>query len=107
MRPIVTFTVAGKFPEGLDRLTELCFNLYWTWNTTIRECLRSIDPVLWHETNHQPLKVLQQLSHERLEELAADKTFRKCYAEALAELDKYLEGDNWYGDRSLQNDNVI
>lgn len=107
MRPIVTFTVAGKFPEGLDRLTELCFNLYWTWNPTIRECLRSIDPVLWHETNHQPLKVLQRLSPARLEELAANLSFRERYSRALVELDAYLEGANWYGDHSLQNDNVI
>lgn len=107
MRPIVTFTVSGRLPEGLGRLTELCVNLYWTWNATIREFLRSIDPELWHATNHQPLKVLQQLSHARLEELASDVAFLGRYAAALAELDSYLEGRNWYGDRSLQNDNVI
>ncbi|HVK37893.1 MAG TPA: alpha-glucan family phosphorylase, partial [Candidatus Kapabacteria bacterium] len=107
MRPIVTFTVAGKFPEGLARLTELCVNLYWTWNGTIREFLRSIDPELWHQTNHQPLKVLQRLAPERLEQLASDADFLVRYGGALAELDRYLEGRNWYGDRSLQSDNVI
>jgi starch phosphorylase len=107
MRPIVTFTVAGKLPEGLSRLTELCLNLYWTWNPTIREFLRSIDPELWHATNHQPLKMLQRLSASRLEQLASDEAFLEQYRRALGELDRYLEGQNWYGDRSLQSDNVI
>jgi glycogen phosphorylase len=107
MRPIVTFTVAGKLPESLGRLTELCVNLYWTWNRTIREFLRSIDPELWHQTNHQPLKMLQRLPASRLEQLSADAAFLEQYHLALAELDRYLEGKNWYGDRSLQSDNVI
>jgi starch phosphorylase len=107
MRPIVTFTVTGRLPEGLSRLTELCVNLYWSWNATIREFLRSIDPELWHATNHHPLKMLQRLTPAQLEQLAADDGFLERYRVALAELDRYLEGRNWYGDRSLQNDNVI
>ena len=66
MRPLITFTVAGQLPERLSRLHELSRNLYWTWNTTIREFLRSIDPDVWHRTNHHPLKLLQSLPNGRL-----------------------------------------
>ncbi len=96
MRPVATFTVAPVFPEKLNRLHHLYENLYWTWNPTIRECLRSIDPTLWYKTNHNPLRMLQQLPHERLAELAEDQNFLKCYQEALNELDAYLNGTTWY-----------
>ncbi len=96
MRPIVTFTVSHDFPEPLSRLIDLCRNLYWTWNPTIREFLRSIDPERWHRTNHNPLKMLQDTPPERLRQLAGDPEFLKRYHEALAALDDYLNGQRWY-----------
>lgn len=99
MRPIVTFTVSPKYPEGLSRLSELYMNLYWTWNPTIRECLRSIDPEGWHRNNHHPIKTIQSIPPERLEELAQDETFLGRYRRALEELDRYLGAKGWYHSR--------
>jgi starch phosphorylase len=99
MRPIVTFTVEHDLPEQLARLNELCRNLYWTWNPTIREFLRSIDPERWHLTNHNPLKVLQDTPPERLRQLAGDPEFVGRYHEALRTLEGYLSARRWYGTR--------
>ena len=96
MRPILTFTVTHPLPAPLSRLYELAHNLYWVWNPTIREFLRSIDPQLWHSTNHHALKVLSSLSAKRLQELAADPQFLERYQSALAELDAYLAQPGWY-----------
>lgn len=96
MRPILTFTVTHPLPAPLSRLYELAHNLYWVWNPTIREFLRSIDPLLWHSTNHNPLKVLSSLSANRLEQLAADPDFLARYQSAIAGLDAYLSQPRWY-----------
>ena len=94
MRPILTFTVAHDFPESLSRLHELSTNLYWTWNPTIREFLRPIDPDEWHTSNHHPLKVLQATSAERLQELSEDRDFMKRYHESVEALDSYLDEED-------------
>lgn len=99
MRPVATFTVTPVFPGQLSRLNELYENLYWTWNPVIRECLRSINPELWHETNHHPIRMLQATSPERLTALAADPDFMARYAEALKTLDDYLKSPTWYQGR--------
>lgn len=97
MRPLVTFTITPTFPERLGRLKELYSNLYWTWCPAIRECLRAIAPEIWHRVNHHPLKTLQRIGPERLEELAADPAFLALYDRALSELDAYMNGATWYG----------
>lgn len=97
MRPVATFTIVNALPEPIRRLGELCRNLYWTWNPTISALLRSIDPELWHRTNHHPLRILQQVGQEHLERLAEDPEFLNRYQEAIAILDHYLSGRGWYG----------
>ena len=99
MRPIVTFTVAAPLPESLERLPDLYNNLYWSWSPAIRECLRALDPDLWHATNHHPLAMLRGLSPERIEALASDPAFLELYAKALSTLDGYLAGGEWYHQR--------
>ncbi len=107
MRPVATFTVAPVFPENLSRLNQLYENLYWTWNPTIRECLRSIDPGLWHDTNHNPLMMLQRLPAGQLDALAADEAFLERYRDALRELDEYLNAGTWYkGKREGQQETI-
>jgi len=96
MRPIVTFTVAAPLPEKLKRLPDLYNNLFWSWSPTIRECLRALDPDLWHATNHHPLLMLRKLPAERIEKLAEDPAFMEMYQNALAALDAYTGGTHWY-----------
>lgn len=96
MRPVATFTVTPVLPEQLSRLNELYENLYWTWNPVIRECLRSINPELWHETNHHPIRMLQRTPPERLAALAGDADFMRRYKEALQTFEEYLQAPTWY-----------
>ncbi len=97
MRPLYTFTVASAFPPELERLHDLVFNLYWSWEPRIAACFRAIDAELWHRTNHHPLKLLQQVPVERMHELAADERFLAVYRDAVAALDDYLSAPTWHG----------
>lgn len=107
MRPVATYTVANALPEPLRRLGDLCRNLYWTWNPIIAGFLRSIDPELWHRTNHHPLRVLQLVGQDRLDRLAADPTFLAHYQDAVDQLDHYLAGRGWYGKRRPEGTETI
>jgi len=84
MIPIRTFTVIPSLPKPLQRLRELAYNLWWSWNTDAVEVFRLLDPDLWNEVGHNPVKLLGQLSTKRLEQAAADTTL-------LAQLDRVLD----------------
>ena len=60
--------------QGLDALTELAMDLRWTWNHSMDELWRRLDPALWALTYH-PSVVLQTVSREKLASALADPDF--------------------------------
>ena len=63
-------------PEGLAALTELAMDLRWTWNHSMDELWRRLDPALWALTYH-PNVVLQTVSREKLASVLADPEYRQ------------------------------
>jgi starch phosphorylase len=75
MQPLYTFNVVPKLPAELEPLRTMVFNLWWTWEPQARALFRHLDPDLWHETNHNPLRMLQLCRQARLIEVAQDEDF--------------------------------
>ncbi len=75
LRAARTFIVDPSLPEPLEPLRELAGNLYWTWNTDAAALFERIDRELWRETSQNPVRLLQLVPRERLEELADDGGF--------------------------------
>ena len=73
--------VYPKYPENLQRLYELAYNLWAVWDYDAVDLFYRIDARLFREVNHNPLHLLLSLSKERLDALSSDKGF-------LFELDK-------------------
>jgi starch phosphorylase len=61
-------------PRGLDALKELAMDLRWTWNHSMDELWRRLDPVLWERTHH-PSVLLQTISREPLARALSDPGF--------------------------------
>ncbi len=76
--------VYPKYPDNLQRLFELAYNLWSVWDYDAVGLFYRIDAKLFREVNHNPLKLLHCLSRERLEELSENKGF-------LFELEKVWE----------------
>ena len=72
--------VHSKMPQELKGLDEIAHNLWWVWNYEATELFSSIDSELWRETEGNPVALLHNLSHSRLEEIAKD-------AELMAKID--------------------
>ncbi len=96
MRAIRRFTVRPVLPETLRPLGDLATNLRWSWHPATQELFAAIDPALWERTGHDPVRLLGALSIERLDELAADRSFLQRLADAHADLEQYLVGERWY-----------
>jgi starch phosphorylase len=85
-------------PERITRLYELAFNLWWSWNRPAQDLYAALDPALWDDVNHNPVRFLSYVSPEKLEQAAQDKTYLENYDRILAEFDAYMHPDtpNWF-----------
>jgi len=82
-------------PQGHDALTELAMDLRWTWNHSMDELWRRLDPALWALTYH-PSVVLQTVSRERLASALADPDFCQLLDRLLRDKRQTEAEDRWF-----------
>ena len=80
----------SSLPQALEPLMEIAKNVWWVWNHEALELFKNLDTNLWEETDGNPVLLLQSLSYNRLEELAADKQFLKTMDEVYAMYKAYV-----------------
>src|SRR5581483_5849650 len=90
IQPLKEFLVRPALPPSLSRLSELAYNLLWSWDHTIRSLFRRLDPPLWKDSNHNPIEVLGRISQEKLDRNGADPRFLLFYKRACERHDSYL-----------------
>ncbi len=89
------------FPERIARLEDLAVDLWWSWHAATREVFRRLDYALWRSTAHNPARMLRLLSHEQLEQAAADPAFLQLYDRAVAALDEARGAHNTWWSRTF------
>ncbi len=90
IQPTKEFLVRPALPPALNRLSELAYNLVWSWDHTIRSLFRRLDPGLFKESNHNPIELLGRVSQSVLDKAAADPRFMSLYRRACERHDSYL-----------------
>ena len=90
IQPLKQFLVRPALPANLNRLSELAYNLLWSWDHGIRSLFRRLEPTLWKECNHNPIDLLGRVPQERLDRMAADPRFLSVYKRACERHDSYL-----------------
>jgi glycogen phosphorylase len=90
------FTVRAHLPERLNALAELSTNLRWSWHSPTQQLFEEIDPLLWGETEWDPIGLLGAVAPGRLEYLAADSGFVERLDALAADLRDYLTRPLWY-----------
>ncbi|MBQ9893357.1 MAG: alpha-glucan family phosphorylase [Bacteroidales bacterium] len=82
--------ITRHLPENLSRLEKLAHNLWWCWNESAKDLFKSIDPVVWHNSGHNPLAVLDTVSLKRFRQLSSDADFLSRMHSVLDEFDSYM-----------------
>jgi len=82
-------------PEQLAVLAELALDLRWTWSHAGDALWRMINPEVWERTRN-PWTLLQDVSRERLDQLARDGEFREELGKLIGLRDGYLSEPSWY-----------
>jgi starch phosphorylase len=83
-------------------LQELATNLRWSWDPQTRDLFAAIDPALWLASGEDPVRLLGEVSAERLETLASDEGFVSWVRHRTDDLHSYLGSARWY--QSLGSD---
>src|SRR5437588_12727131 len=92
-----------SLPPRIDRLRELAYDLWWTWNPPAREVFRKLDYTLWRQTAHNPVLMLRRMTPQALERAAADPAFLGIYDAGMEALDAMraaaTAGRTWWADQ--------
>src|SRR5215467_1092808 len=84
IQPIREFLVRPALPESLARMTELAYNIVWSWEPIIRSLFRRLDPVIWRESGYNPVLMLGRVSQSTLQRASTDPRYLALYRSACA-----------------------
>ena len=92
----------SKLPDGFDlpkrlsRLSELAYNLWWTWKPQAARVFSRIDADLWERLGHNPILFLREVARPRLSEAAKNKEYLELYNDVFDDFDAYMnETETW------------
>ena len=87
----------AKLPERINRLVDLAYNLWWSWNQDARDLFKMFDYPLWRSTGHNPVRMLLEVTPERIEEVTKDPVFLRHYDAVILVFDEDIgNGDLWF-----------
>src|SRR5205809_615512 len=62
IQPVREFLVRPAIPPALSRMSELAYNILWSWEPSIRALFRRLDPALWKESGYNPVAMLARVA---------------------------------------------
>ncbi|MDD3966109.1 MAG: alpha-glucan family phosphorylase [Candidatus Neomarinimicrobiota bacterium] len=93
-------TVRNEVPEELKELKDFSYNLWWGWQPKALELFRQLAVDLWHEVEHNPLKLLKQISQSELNAKSSDPAFLSLFHEVMKDFNHYMTRENtWFNEQ--------
>src|SRR5712691_2160389 len=92
-------TVFPIMPSRISRLYELAYNLWWSWHPEARALYKTLDPDLWEEVGHNPVRILSEVRPARLEEVASSADYLQSYDSVFSDFDAYMHpraNETWF-----------
>jgi starch phosphorylase len=80
-------TLRLRLPTRIGRLSELAYDLWWSSSEEARSFFRSMSRHHWWSSDHNPIRILQEMSPERLSALANNDAFCAKYDSLMAHYD--------------------
>jgi starch phosphorylase len=79
-------------PESLRALGRLAWNYWWSWAADGAAVFRDLDPGVWEECEHNPRRLLAEVSEFRLMQMATDPIYNERVSRLAAHFDEYMAG---------------
>ena len=84
------FRTERKLPEPLLGLERLAWNYWWSWAPDGAFVFRDLDPGVWEECEHNPRRLLKEVSEFRLMQMATDPEYDARVRRLTRRFDAYL-----------------
>ncbi len=81
----------SDIPPSVSRIPEIAYNLWWSWHSSARELFRTLDLRRWRNTQHNPVKMLQEIDSALWLRKSEDPLFLDLYESVIQQLDKYMD----------------
>jgi starch phosphorylase len=86
-----------SLPRRINRLGELAYNMWWSWNPEAQRLYLRIDRELWDRTNHNPVVFLRQVERAKLNAVTNNRYYLEFYDRILKSFDQYMDAkDTWF-----------
>lgn len=86
-----------NLPERISRLSDLAFNLWWSWHPEGRGLFKMLSRTGWYLSAHNPVKMLHQIDQATLEAAAKDSHFLRHYDAVMAGFeDEMSASSGWF-----------
>jgi starch phosphorylase len=91
-----------SLPRRINRLGELAYNLWWTWNPDAQRLFIRIDRELWERTNHNPILFLRKVERSRLNAVTNNRYYMDFYERNMSAFDQYMNPENTWFSQNYQ-----
>ncbi|HYO50501.1 MAG TPA: DUF3417 domain-containing protein, partial [Chloroflexia bacterium] len=87
----------SPIPVRIGRLTELAYNLWWTWHPEAQTLFSEVDPELWELVYHNPVKFLNEVRQASLLAASENPGYVARYDAVMSRLDEYMSSaSTWF-----------
>ena len=88
--------ITGKrdLPKRINGLTELAYNLWWSWHEEARDLFKYLDRPLWKAKGHNAVKLMQEVAPYKLVAAAQNTVFLKKYDSVMRDFRNDMQGDD-------------
>ncbi|MFN3742768.1 MAG: alpha-glucan family phosphorylase [Anaerolineales bacterium] len=94
-------------PRRIERLGELAYNLWWTWNPDAEHLFRDLDNDLWERIGHNPIRLLRAIERAALNAAALRPSYLNRYESVFRAFEAYLNPQQtWAAQQGVQNHQI-
>ncbi|MGB9674326.1 MAG: alpha-glucan family phosphorylase [Anaerolineales bacterium] len=84
-------------PPRIAGLSELAYNLWWSWQPDARNVFRTLGVYPWRESGHNPIRLLASLPEEVLTNAANDPQYLNLYDRVMQRFNAHVaSNDGWF-----------
>lgn len=81
----------------IERLHELAYNLWWSWNPSAQNIFQELSPFFWEHSNHNPVEVMNWISGAELRAKLQDPQFFSHVSDVCTTFQVYMKQKNTWG----------
>ena len=89
-----------SLPRRIRRLSQLAYNLWWTWNPDAQRLFLRIDRDLWERTKHNPVRFLRLVDRASLNAVTQDRYYLDFFDRTFRSYDQYMRADDTWCSRN-------